>query len=167
MTALITTERLLLRPHRAEDGDAVVALLNNLDVTRWLAKVPHPFTHADLRIVNTDGSSRWPNLVAITWDGALIGGISGGHLGYWLGQDYWGQGFGYEAARAMRDYQFDVVGVDALVSGYFEGNTASQRILTKLGFVETDRNMLFNTALDRKAPNVDMELARATWEARQ
>ena len=167
MTAPITTQRLVLRPFRAEDGDRVVELLNNFAVTRWLAKVPHPFTHADLRIVKSDGASRWPDLAAITLNGTIVGGISGTHLGYWLGEPFWGQGIAYEAAQAMVRYQFDVMGRDALDSGYFEGNTASQRILAKLGFTETDRYMFFNAALNREAPNVDMILTRATWEAQQ
>ena len=167
MSPPIITERLILRPFVAQDGDRVVELLNNFEVTRWLAKVPHPFTHADLRLVNKDGSARWPDLAAITMGDKVVGGISSDHLGYWIGQPYWGQGIASEAARAMVDYCFQTLGKDALDSGYFEGNAASARILAKLGFSETKRYMFYNRALDREAPNVDMILTRESWEARQ
>jgi len=164
----IKTKRLVLRPYGAEDGDRVAELLGNFEVTRWLAKVPHPFTHADLRLMNDDGSSRWPDLAAITLNSEVIGGISsGGHLGYWLDPAYWGQGIASEAARAMVDYFFETTDQEMLESGYFEGNLGSERILSKLGFVETERYPFFNKALNRKAPNVDMLLTRDAWTARK
>lgn len=164
----IHTDRLVLRGFVQADGDRVVGLLNDFRVSRWLAKVPHPFTHADLHLINDDGSSRWPGLAAITLEGHVIGGInSDTHFGYWLSPDHWGAGYATEAGRAMVDHFFATRQDDVLHSGYFEGNSGSVRVLAKLGFQETERYMFFNRALGREAMNVDMILSRDDWQAHQ
>ena len=86
-------------------------LLNDFAVAKWLARVPHPFTDTDLRLVNHDGRHRWPELAAITLKGEVVGGIgSGEKFGYWIGRDYWGQGIATEAAAAMLRYLFEAEG---------------------------------------------------------
>lgn len=164
----IQTARLVLRPYLSADADRVVSLLGDFEVSKWLAKIPHPFTHTDLKLTNDDGSSRWPDGAAITLDGVLIGGIScGDHLGYWIAPDHWGRGYASEAAAAAADDFFQRRSDDQLASGYFEGNEASLRILKRLGFHETARYDLYNRAYEAERPNVDMSLSRADWEARQ
>ena len=44
---IIETERLILRQYRLEDIDDVVEGLNNLNVTKWLAGAPYPYTKKD------------------------------------------------------------------------------------------------------------------------
>lgn len=55
-------------------------------------------------------------------------------LGYWLGEEYWGQGIVTEAVRAMVDYTFEHFDVVRIYAGVFEGNIGSQRVLQKAGF---------------------------------
>ncbi|NKB29714.1 MAG: GNAT family N-acetyltransferase [Rhodobacteraceae bacterium] len=99
----ITTDRLILRPFKAADADVVVACLNDFQVSRWLSRIAHPFTHADLVLFNPDGSTMWPARVAITLDGSVVGGMGAlDELGYWLAPEFWGQGIATEAARAGR-----------------------------------------------------------------
>lgn len=163
----VTTNRLTLRPLFAADGDVVVPILNRLEVSRWLVPIPHPFTHADLRILNEDGSNRWPDLAAIDLDGVLIGGIAmGARLGYYLAPEFWGRGFGKEAAQGAINYSFATLGVDAMHAGYFDGNEASRRILTVFGFVETGRGPALCAALNEERLSVSVTLTRAAWEAR-
>lgn len=165
MTDCITTKRLRLRPLVAADSDAVVEILNDLEVSRWLVPIPHPFTHADLRIVNADGSNRWPELAAIVMDGTLIGGIGmGPRLGYYLSPHAWGKGLGREAAGAAVDHTFAETETNEIQSGYFEGNCASARILTGLGFRETGRSLAYCTALMHDMLSVDMRIDRSDWQ---
>lgn len=164
----IRTDRLRLRPYTASDRDAVVAGLNQIAVSRWLAKIPHPFTHDDLKLVGEDGASRWPKLAAIEHEGAVIGGIGGGEtLGYWLVPEAHGRGLGFEAAWSMVDYSFRHLAIERIASGVFEGNPASARILEKLGFAETGKGEEMCTALGRELPHTTYALTRDAWEARQ
>jgi [ribosomal protein S5]-alanine N-acetyltransferase len=58
-------------------------------------------------------------------------------LGFLLRQEYWGQGLATEAARAAVQHAFDVLGVKAVFAGHHPENSASQRVLQKLGFQRT------------------------------
>jgi [ribosomal protein S5]-alanine N-acetyltransferase len=58
-------------------------------------------------------------------------------LGFLLRQEYWGQGLATEAARAAVRHAFDVLSVKAIFAGHHPENSASQRVLEKLGFQRT------------------------------
>ncbi len=55
-------------------------------------------------------------------------------IGYVLSKNYWGQGLMPEAVGAVIDYCFDVLGLDAITVGHFEGNIQSKRVIEKSGF---------------------------------
>ncbi|MBM7067613.1 GNAT family N-acetyltransferase [Actibacterium sp. 188UL27-1] len=167
MTRPIQTERLSLRPFVAADGEAVIDLLNDFEVSRWTSAIPHPFTRSDLRIVHPDGSTRWPGLIAVTREDAVIGGVSTRtHLGYWIARSHWGRGYGREAATAVVTMLFDDPSRNSLISGYFLGNEASARILTGLGFRPTGKSQQVCRAQNCVLAHCDMALTRAAWEAR-
>ena len=42
MIPVLTTERLILRPHRAEDFDAVAAMTGDAEVMRYIGGKPQP-----------------------------------------------------------------------------------------------------------------------------
>ena len=44
---VITTDRLVLRPHRLSDADAIADTLSDFAVTRMLARVPAPYDRQD------------------------------------------------------------------------------------------------------------------------
>lgn len=164
----IETERLVIRPYTRDDADFVVAGLGNLDVSRWLTPIQHPFTHADLKLFGPDGESRWPDLAAIEGPSGAIGGIGGGgHLGYWLLPAAQGQGFGTEAARAMVDYSFQNRDIERIEAGCFQDNPASICILNKLGFVVVAETPALCRALGEKRAAWSLELSRSRWEARR
>jgi [ribosomal protein S5]-alanine N-acetyltransferase len=54
-------------------------------------------------------------------------------VGYVLARQYWGQGFATEAAKTVRDYAFDRLGFDRLITVIYPENIASQRVAQKLG----------------------------------
>lgn len=55
-------------------------------------------------------------------------------LGYIIDEPYWGMGIASEAARACVGYAADSLTADTLVSLTHPANTASQHLLSKLGF---------------------------------
>jgi len=54
-------------------------------------------------------------------------------LGYDFRSDYWNRGLATEAATAVRDYAFHVLGWQRLISLIRVGNGASQRVAEKIG----------------------------------
>jgi RimJ/RimL family protein N-acetyltransferase len=57
----------------------------------------------------------------------------GPELGYDLRSDQWGRGLATEAATAVRDFAFDVLGLPRLVSLIRVSNDASRRVAEKVG----------------------------------
>lgn len=55
-------------------------------------------------------------------------------IGYFVAPSRWGQGIATEAASAARDEAFDDAGLDELIGRCRVENTASARVLEKLGF---------------------------------
>jgi len=167
MTTLMTG-RLTLRPPRAADAEAIVHGLGNFSVARWTGRVPHPYGPDDAQafLAHCNALPTGALVMAITRNDALIGviGIEHGELGYWLAEAAWGKGYGTEAAAAVVDHAFTSLGHRELIASYHLGNTASQRILLGLGFVETGEGSAFSKARQAEVPHMQLTLARAAWE---
>lgn len=141
----LETERLVLRPTEDFDIPALLPLIGEFDVAKYLSRVPHPYheSHAreflerarEQRAAGTDFNFG----ITGKGDGTFMGGCGvhlrdeGWEFGYWLGKPYWGKGYATEAARRLVAYAFDELNLPALVAGYFHDNPASGRVLAKLG----------------------------------
>lgn len=55
-------------------------------------------------------------------------------IGFHLCPEYWGKGLGSEAAKAIINYAFTTLKAKDLFAGHHPQNTASAKMLTKLGF---------------------------------
>lgn len=150
----IVTERLILRPYRIEDAAELQRLIGERDVAATLMNVPHPYE---------DGiAEEWINgrqesfekgqtvdfVITHREEGYLIGGIGLGdinqlseraEIGYWLGQPYWRNGYGTEAARAVVKYGFEVMGLHRINGRHFGNNPASGKIMRKIGMKHEGR----------------------------
>jgi len=164
----IRTERLRLRPYTPADEPALVTLLNNWNVVRWLSEVPYAYretdarewvAHAGERLAAGDG---WP--LAITRDVAgretLIGGISlnldatgrAGRLGYWLDEAVWGQRIGSEAVGRFVSWAFANLAIERIDAQVITENPASAAILRRLGFRHTGDGETFFRARSANHP---------------
>ncbi len=175
----LTTRRLLLRPLRDEDAHAIALGANNLNVSRNLTRVKHPYTIEDAReflasTLNWDSRSR---VRAITFKCApdeLIGIISyevmpSGQFefGYWLNESCWGMRLMSEAAGAMVHHAFAVDGVAALNAAYHTDNPNSGRILHRLGFTDTGTVKVECLAQGKAVDCVRAQLTHEAWLAQK
>jgi len=153
MTRPLTTPRLRLRQLRPADAPRVQTLCDNLNVSRMLEVVPHPYPDglAEDWIATRPAAWRAGTLYtfAIEFAGELVGVIgierqdSGDHaLGYWLGEPWWGQGLMSEAVTCAIGFARDDLGLEKLVAAYFADNTASGRVQEKHGFQVTGHGRL-------------------------
>ncbi len=152
----VRTERLLLRPGWVEDAPALTDAFAREDVVMTLARAPWPYRLDDA--VEYLGRDRKVGevdlLIFLRTMGAprLIGGVSLARrdrdleLGYWIVPSHWGLGFATEAARAVVEMARDSLKLSRLVSGHFTDNPASGRVLEKLGFSNTGREMRASAA---------------------
>lgn len=140
----VETEHLILRDFGRRDAKFLPALLNDWEVAQWLARVPFPYDKKDAkewvglaRSIRRRGEGM-PLAIVLRDSGELIGGVGvsfpGGEIGYWLGQTYWGQGYGTEAVIGLTGYCFSERSLPQLWAAVRPGNDGSCRVLEKAGF---------------------------------
>ena len=159
------TARLLLRPVVASDEAAVVSAIDDIAVSGWLSVVPHPYTCADFHHFLAEIAV--PGETYVIEDPSGFAGIialTDRVLGYWVAPRAQGLGYATEAGRCLVAAHF-AQGVEPLVSGYFEGNVRSAKVLAKLGFVETGRDRKTCVARRAELPHVVVELSAERFRA--
>ena len=139
----------ILRPWRREDVEDVLRYANNEKIARNLRNIfPYPYIRTDAEnFVNSclEADETCQMFRAIEAEGRAVGSIAlcrGGdvyvrtaELGYWLAEDYWGQGIMTQAVRQICQEGFEQW--DDLVRIYAEPyarNAPSRRVLEKAGF---------------------------------
>jgi ribosomal-protein-alanine N-acetyltransferase len=68
-------------------------------------------------------------------------------LGFHLLPDYWGRSLAQEAGRAVIAFAFEKLAAEALFAGHHPANSASRRVLAKLGFQFTHEEFYRPTGL--------------------
>jgi len=165
---VIETTRLILRPHRLSDADAIAQSLGDYQVSRMLARVPVPYHRQDARdwlVRQTSGVLPDWTLAITTGDDVHIGcvGIELRHgqwnLGYWLNRYYWGKGYASEAAHAAIDRFFRRMPETTLHSGVFADNAISLRLQQKLGFAITGCSQVYSLSRTGMVSHIETQLA--------
>lgn len=148
-TPTLRTARLLLRPFTPADADAIFALQSNPQVLRywdsppWSERARAERFIAKCQQMEQDGSGA-RLAIERRADGAFIGwcvlfewnpGYRSAGMGYCLDDAAWGQGFATEAAGALLQWAFDTLDLNRVQAETDTRNTASARVLEKLGFV--------------------------------
>ena len=144
----LETERLSLRPHRADDWAAVAAYANHPDVLRYRPdSVRSPAQiQADLQhlVAAQQREPRTSYHFAVTLKDTqrLIGwcGLSikdrerqVAELGYDLDRAYWRLGYTTEAARAVAGWGFTILKLHRIFAECHPANAGSMRVMQKLG----------------------------------
>jgi [ribosomal protein S5]-alanine N-acetyltransferase len=143
----LETERLVLRPWREGDEPSLVRHANNRKVSINLRDhFPYPYTLDDARawIARCRSTTQPHQTFAIEHGGEAIGGIGlqplsdvsrfTAEVGYWLGEEYWGQGFATEALRCLTGYAFESLHYERLEAWVFATNPISCKVLEKAGY---------------------------------
>jgi RimJ/RimL family protein N-acetyltransferase len=147
---MIITEadRLFLRHFHAGDLDAMAGLFGDPEVMRFgRGTQSRDWVRGWLRGCLEDYFQKWGFglwAVVLKSDRRVVGYCGLTHfedidgrpeteLGYRLARDCWGRGLGTEAARAARDYAFEVLGLPRLVAIIGPRNAASRRVAERVG----------------------------------
>ena len=155
----LATERLRLRAPLPRDAAALLALIGDPEVTKYL-NVPTITTLAEAQAVLERLDQRYAARDMIRWaielveHNEMIGTVGllrfdfehrHAELGYDIARRWWGRGLTPEAAGAVIRYGFSVLGLHRIEAGVLPENDASVRVLQKLGFVEegTRRDYLY------------------------
>ena len=168
---VLETERLLLRRPTLADVKAIAGLANDRRIAENTRRLPHPylqdhavdFVRAIARAGNDVAFLIENNFVPIGMVGLNFGTRETPELGYWLGVEHWGQGFGTEAARAVIDFFFEEHDHDQLYAGARVANPASRNILEKCGFQWSGVELHRFETLGSSSPVDCFKLTRGVW----
>jgi RimJ/RimL family protein N-acetyltransferase len=170
---VLETERLTLRRPTLADVKAIAHLANDRRIAENTRRLPHPYSsdHA-VEFVRAMAADRRGSVFLIENNHSPIGmagidwrELEAPELGYWLGFEHWGQGFGTEAARAVIDFFFEEFEAEHLVSGARVANPASRNILEKCGFQWNGVELHRFEALGSSTPVDCFRLSRSVWSS--
>lgn len=145
-TEVVRTDRLVLRPYRPDDADAVHRACQDPGIQRWITAIASPYTAEDARawvedVAPAERAEGRGMPAAVEVDGVLVGSAGlhlrpsrlGPEIGYWIAP--WGRGHGYaaEAADALAGWAFGL-GAHRVHLYADVGNTASQAVALRAGF---------------------------------
>jgi RimJ/RimL family protein N-acetyltransferase len=147
-TLTLRTERLLLRPLRADDAAALFATFSDLEVMRYWSTPPWPSVDEAHALIARDArelpAGEHVRLgIERHEDGRLIGTCSlfalvkpsrRAELGYGLSRTAWGRGYMHEALCALLGFGFDELGLNRVEADIDPRNQPSARSLERLGF---------------------------------
>jgi RimJ/RimL family protein N-acetyltransferase len=153
MTPCVTTARLLLRPHRIEDFDALAQLWGNPEVTRFIGGHPATREESWARLLRYFGL--WPALgfgyfaVLERENGAYLGDVGladfkreitppllgMAEAGWALTPAAWGRGIASEALAALLDWYRGTPAPRPVACIIAPANLASRRVAIRCGFV--------------------------------
>jgi len=142
----IETKRLHYRMLSPDDLDALLLMVGDPEVMKYLGAEAGAIVSREetkdilgkmIEFFAQNGFGRWA--VVNKEDGKLIG-LCGfrllentPELFYLFARNVWGKGLATEAASAMLQYGFRELGFERIVAATRHGNTASIRVLAKIG----------------------------------
>lgn len=140
----ITTERLVLRRAREEDLAALHRVLSDTQAMRYWSSLPHTSLEETREwlgnMISSDPAVSDDYLIEL--DGEVIGKAGCYRLpdiGYIIHPEHWGRGLASEALRAIIPSIFARHPIPAITADIDPRNTASLRLLERLGFAVTGR----------------------------
>ncbi|AMD17223.1 GNAT family acetyltransferase [Methanobrevibacter sp. YE315] len=143
---ILKTENLTLRPWDEADAECLYHFAKNPNIGPIAGWPPHESVEDSLNIIKTVFSKK--ETYAVVKDDIPIGcvgllfhpdcnhywGDDSAELGYWIAEEYWGNGYAAEASEALIERAFRDLKINEIYASYRYENKQSGRVLEKLGF---------------------------------
>ena len=159
----IPTDRLLLRPVRYSDAEALRKHTSDWRVAHMTRSIPHPLPEGEVEAFIAAACD--PDRSEDIWvmDGSKSGlgplmGIIGlermdrdqSEIGYWVVPEHWGSGLATEAVAALVDA--NPLASKTIFGAVFQDNPASSKILENLDFKYIGEAEYFSAARGETVP---------------
>jgi RimJ/RimL family protein N-acetyltransferase len=146
MKQILDTPRLVLREMSLDDLDFIAAMMADPEVMQFYPKCyfcdeAQSWVERQLNRYAQHGHGLW--LVSDKANGQRVGqvglivqnvrGVEEIEVGYLIHRPFWRRGYATEAALACRDYAFDALGCQQVISLIRPENLTSQGVAMKLG----------------------------------
>lgn len=165
---MITTERLILRRARIDDLDDLHRIFSHPQAMRYWDSLPYENIEQTERLLTAmvAASPDESDDFILEHEGQAIGKAGCwrlGEIGFILHPDYWGRGLAHEALNAVIPHNFQTLAVDRLAADVDPRNTASLKLLSRLGFREVGRSSHTILVGEEWCDSIYLELQRAAW----
>lgn len=178
----IRTERLILRPISPDDAAAMHAYKSDPESVRYVPYGPLELVDIERRIATTWSNTRFDNegdavslSVVERETGALVGDVvlfwrsekdRAGEVGYIFDPRVAGRGYATEAVQALLALGFDGLGLHRIAARIDDRNTASARVVERLGFRREARFVESEWFKDEWATLLVYALLEDEWRGR-
>ncbi|MFD4819748.1 GNAT family N-acetyltransferase [Peribacillus butanolivorans] len=143
----ITTKRLLLRLFQTSDASEVTKLCNNYNIYKNTLYLPYPYSIEDAlswienHLDNFNNNKSYEFAITDKATGKLYGAIAlsnhqnfnNGEIAYWVGEEFWGNGYATEAGEAIPEFAFIEKQYHKVYARHYNTNSASGRVIQKIG----------------------------------
>ncbi len=143
----LESERLLLRPLTLNDAPDIQLMASDKRVAEMTANIPHPYPETGAVDWISQHGANWQlgkqASFAITLKssqeivgciGLVLEDAKQAELGYWVGVNYWGNGYATEAAKRIIKFGLNDLSLNKILACRLSRNPASGKVLLKSGF---------------------------------
>ena len=162
------TENLVIKKPSEKHLKSLIKELNNWNISKWLIEVPYPYSIDDAKYwVKKTKQDQYS--LNIYLKNKLIGGVSLSNqrenskweLGYWIGEEYWGNGYAIEACENLISYFFSNTNNSIIYASHMKDNIKSKKIIIKLGFKLVGSGKKFSISRNEMVEDLYYELIKS------
>jgi [ribosomal protein S5]-alanine N-acetyltransferase len=162
------TDNLVIKKPSEKHLKSLIKELNNWNISKWLIEVPYPYSIDDAKYwVKKTKQDQYS--LNIYLKNKLIGGVSLSNqrenskweLGYWIGEEYWGNGYAIEACENLISYFFSNTNNSIIYASHMKDNIKSKKIIIKLGFKLVSSGKKFSISRNEMVEDLNYELRKS------
>ena len=168
MNIELHTDNLVIKKPSENHLNSLIKELNNWNISKWLIEVPYPYSIDDAKYwVKKTKQDQYS--LNIYLKNKLIGGVSLSNqrenskweLGYWIGEEYWGNGYAIEACENLISYFFSNTNNSIIYASHMKDNIKSKTIIIKLGFILVSSGKKFSISRNEMVEDLNYELRKS------
>ena len=168
MNIELHTDNLVIKKPSEKHLNSLIKELNNWNISKWLIEVPYPYSIDDAKYwVKKTKQDQYS--LNIYLKNKLIGGMSLSNqrenskweLGYWIGEEYWGNGYAIEACENLISYFFSNTNNSIIYASHMKDNIKSKKIIIKLGFNLVSSGKKFSISRNEMVEDLNYELRKS------
>ena len=168
MNIELHTDNLIIKKLSEKHLNSLIKELNNWNISKWLINVPYPYKFDDgqywLKKTKEDDYS-----FNIFLKNKLIGGISitnkqnntKPELGYWIGENFWGKKYAYEACTNLIEYFFSNTSHNIIYASHMKSNIKSNKIILSLGFIKLGIGKKYSISRKEEVKDINYQLIKS------
>ena len=168
MNIELHTQNLIIKKPTENDLNFLIKELNNWNISKWLVEVPFPYSINDANywIKKTQEDEFSFNIYL---KNKLIGGISitnklennKWELGYWIGEEYWGNKYALEACEGLIKYFFINTSNNIIFASHMKDNIKSNKIILSLGFKKIGIGKKYSISRKEEIEDINYQLIKS------